>query len=162
MYLDRGCMRQTIARARSAGRRARKRGSGQCGGRLTSLKRQVLPTRRPKGLDPATLTGTEILPLLNHFTVPVAISTSSAASRTCSGSRKANIGTRCTSCGHGNSTAKDADAWVLHKPGVSAAIAGSRDGSHVKENAEASSLDLNGALDELEKLIPLGPTVVQP
>jgi aryl-alcohol dehydrogenase-like predicted oxidoreductase len=62
----------------------------------------------------------------------------------------------------GATVAQVAIAWVLHQPGVSAAIAGSRDGRHVKENAEASRLDLRGALDELEKLIPLGPTVVQP
>jgi aryl-alcohol dehydrogenase-like predicted oxidoreductase len=53
-------------------------------------------------------------------------------------------------------------AWVLHQPGVSAAIAGSRDGRHMKENAEASNLDLAGSLDELEKLIALGPTFIQP
>jgi hypothetical protein len=51
---------------------------------------------------------------------------------------------------------------VLHQRGVSAAIAGSRDGRHVRENAEASRLDLIGSLDKLEKLIPLGPTFAQP
>jgi aryl-alcohol dehydrogenase-like predicted oxidoreductase len=48
-------------------------------------------------------------------------------------------------------------AWVLRKPGVSAAIAGSRDGRHVAENAGESGLDIRGALGELEELIPLGP-----
>lgn len=62
----------------------------------------------------------------------------------------------------GATVAQLAIAWVLHQPGVSAAIAGSRDGRHVRDNAEASSLDLTGALDELEKLIPLGPTFAQP
>jgi hypothetical protein len=40
---------------------------------------------------------------------------------------------------------------------VSAAIAGSRDGRHVAENAAASALDIRDALAELEELIPLGP-----
>jgi aryl-alcohol dehydrogenase-like predicted oxidoreductase len=62
----------------------------------------------------------------------------------------------------GVTVAQLAIAWVLHQPGVSAAIAGSRDGRHVRENAEASSLALEGALDELEKLIPLGPTFAEP
>jgi aryl-alcohol dehydrogenase-like predicted oxidoreductase len=58
----------------------------------------------------------------------------------------------------GATVAQLAIAWVLQQPGVSAAIAGSRDGRHVHENAEASNLDLTGSLDELEKLIPMGPT----
>ena len=49
-------------------------------------------------------------------------------------------------------------AWLLHQPGVTAAIAGSGKGRHVRENAEAANLDLTGALGELEPLIPLGPT----
>ncbi len=61
----------------------------------------------------------------------------------------------------GATVAQLAIAWVLHQPGVSAAIAGSRDGRHVHENAEAANLDLAGALGELEKLIPLGPTFGQ-
>ncbi len=48
--------------------------------------------------------------------------------------------------------------WVLAQRGVSAAIVGSRDGRHMKENAAASDLDLSDALDELERSIPLGPT----
>jgi len=35
--------------------------------------------------------------------------------------------------------------WVLAQPGVSAAIVGSRDGGHIKENAAASELDLTDA-----------------
>jgi myo-inositol catabolism protein IolS len=58
----------------------------------------------------------------------------------------------------GVTVAQLAIAWVLHQPGVSAALAGSRDGRHVRENAEASTLDLTASLDELEALIPLGPT----
>ncbi len=59
----------------------------------------------------------------------------------------------------GVTVAQLALGWVLHQPGVSAALAGSRDGRHVRENAEASGLDLTGStLDELEALIPLGPT----
>jgi aryl-alcohol dehydrogenase-like predicted oxidoreductase len=57
----------------------------------------------------------------------------------------------------GVTVAQVAIAWVLHQPGVIAALAGSRDGRHVRENAEAAKLDLTGALDELEALIPLGP-----
>jgi len=48
-------------------------------------------------------------------------------------------------------------AWVLQQPGVVSAIAGSRNGGHVLENAEAALLDVTGVLDELEALIPLGP-----
>ena len=49
-------------------------------------------------------------------------------------------------------------AWVLHQPGVSSAIAGSRNGRHVAENAAASTLNLQHNLAELEQLIPLGPS----
>jgi myo-inositol catabolism protein IolS len=54
--------------------------------------------------------------------------------------------------------AQVAIAWVLHQRGVSAAIADSRDGRHVRENAQASELDLTLVIDELDELIPLGPT----
>jgi hypothetical protein len=40
---------------------------------------------------------------------------------------------------------------------VTAAIAGSRDGKHMEENAGAAALDLSAVLDEIEALIPLGP-----
>lgn len=59
----------------------------------------------------------------------------------------------------GATVAQVAIAWVLAQPGVSAAIAGSRDGRHMNENAEAAALDLTGVLDELDALIPMGPTV---
>jgi aryl-alcohol dehydrogenase-like predicted oxidoreductase len=55
------------------------------------------------------------------------------------------------------SVAQLAIAWVLHQPGVTATLAGSRHGLHVRENAEASRIDLGDSLDELERLIPLGP-----
>ncbi len=57
----------------------------------------------------------------------------------------------------GVSVAQLAIAWVLHHPGVTAALGGSRDGRHVNENANASRIDLTASLDELERLIPLGP-----
>ena len=47
-------------------------------------------------------------------------------------------------------------ARVLHHAGVSAAIAGSRDGRRVAENAAAAEITLGDALAELEALIPLG------
>jgi aryl-alcohol dehydrogenase-like predicted oxidoreductase len=58
---------------------------------------------------------------------------------------------------HGISVAQLALAWVLHQPGVAWALAGSRDGRHVHENAAAAAVDLRTSLDELEALIPLGP-----
>jgi aryl-alcohol dehydrogenase-like predicted oxidoreductase len=57
----------------------------------------------------------------------------------------------------GVTVAQLAIAWVLRQPGVSAAIAGSRSGGHVAENAAAADLDIGVALAELEELIPLGP-----
>lgn len=61
----------------------------------------------------------------------------------------------------GVTVAQLAIAWTLHQPGVVSAIAGSRDGRHVRENAEASMLDLTSSLNELEALIPLGPTFTE-
>jgi aryl-alcohol dehydrogenase-like predicted oxidoreductase len=58
----------------------------------------------------------------------------------------------------GATVAQVAIAWVLHQPGVTAAIAGSRDGGHMQENAGAADLDLSEVLTEIEELIPLGPT----
>jgi aryl-alcohol dehydrogenase-like predicted oxidoreductase len=60
----------------------------------------------------------------------------------------------------GATVAQVAIAWVLRQRGVSAAIAGSRDGRHVHENAQAAELDLSAVMDVLERLIPLGPTFV--
>jgi myo-inositol catabolism protein IolS len=49
-------------------------------------------------------------------------------------------------------------AWVLHQPGVTAAIAGSRSDMHTRENAAAARLELpDGVLTELEDLLRLGP-----
>jgi aryl-alcohol dehydrogenase-like predicted oxidoreductase len=57
------------------------------------------------------------------------------------------------------SLAELAIAWVLHQPGVTAAIAGSRNGNHMEENARAAALDLSTVLPEIEELIPLGPNL---
>lgn len=49
-------------------------------------------------------------------------------------------------------------AWNVHQPGVTAAIAGSRNPEHVRSNAEAGSVELDdGTLLELESILPLGP-----
>lgn len=58
----------------------------------------------------------------------------------------------------GATVAQLAIAWVLHQPGVDAAIAGSRSGRHMQENARAAELDLSDLLDEIDQLIPLGPS----
>jgi len=52
-------------------------------------------------------------------------------------------------------------AWVLHQPGVAAAIVGSHDGHHMRENADAADLDLTDVLPEIEELIPLGPAFAE-
>jgi aryl-alcohol dehydrogenase-like predicted oxidoreductase len=51
-------------------------------------------------------------------------------------------------------------AWVVHQPGVTSAIAGSRKPDHVRENAGTGDVDLDRAtLDEIEgEAIPLGPS----
>ena len=49
-------------------------------------------------------------------------------------------------------------AWNVHQPGVTGAIAGSRNPDHVRENAAAGELDLDQEiLDETESLLRLGP-----
>ena len=58
---------------------------------------------------------------------------------------------------HGVSVAQLALAWVLHQPGVAWALAGSRDGRHVQENAAAATLDVRALLGEFDAVIPLGP-----
>jgi aryl-alcohol dehydrogenase-like predicted oxidoreductase len=58
----------------------------------------------------------------------------------------------------GATVAQLAIAWVLHQPGVNCAIAGSRSGRHMDENAHAAELDLSEVLDEIQQLIPLGPS----
>lgn len=58
----------------------------------------------------------------------------------------------------GITTGQLALAWVAHQPGVTSAIAGSRNADHVRENAAAGDVELDRAtLEELEALIPLGP-----
>jgi aryl-alcohol dehydrogenase-like predicted oxidoreductase len=48
-------------------------------------------------------------------------------------------------------------AWNLHEPGVTGAIAGSRNPDHVRENAAAGGIDLGeDDLRELEDLLRLG------
>ena len=58
----------------------------------------------------------------------------------------------------GATVAQVAIAWVLHQKGVTAAIAGSRDGKHMEENAAAAALDLSAVLTEIAELIPRTPT----
>src|SRR5918996_1030512 len=50
-------------------------------------------------------------------------------------------------------------AWAVHQPGVTPAIAGSRNPGHVRDNAGAGDVELDQAtLDEIEReAIPLGP-----
>jgi len=49
-------------------------------------------------------------------------------------------------------------AWVIHQDGVTSAIAGSRNPTHVRENAAAGDLELDEkTLTEIEEIIPLGP-----
>jgi aryl-alcohol dehydrogenase-like predicted oxidoreductase len=50
-------------------------------------------------------------------------------------------------------------AWTVHQPGVTAAIAGSRNPDHVRENAGAGEVELDGAtVAELEEILRLGPS----
>lgn len=50
-------------------------------------------------------------------------------------------------------------AWAVDQPGVTAAIAGSRNPDHARENAEAGAVDLSPeVLEEIEReALPLGP-----
>jgi aryl-alcohol dehydrogenase-like predicted oxidoreductase len=58
----------------------------------------------------------------------------------------------------GVTAAEVALAWVIAQPGVTAAIAGSRNPKHVAENARAGDLELDDAtLAELEEMLALGP-----
>ncbi len=58
----------------------------------------------------------------------------------------------------GATVAQVALAWVWHQPGVTSAIAGSRNARHVQENVAAGDVDLDEAtLAEIEALTPLGP-----
>jgi aryl-alcohol dehydrogenase-like predicted oxidoreductase len=56
-------------------------------------------------------------------------------------------------------TGQLAIAWNLHQPGVSSAIVGSRNPEHVRANARAGDLPIDPeTLEQLEELLPLGPT----
>lgn len=58
----------------------------------------------------------------------------------------------------GIDTAQLALAWNVHQPGVTAAIAGSRNPEHVRANAAAGDVELDeDVLSELEALLSLGP-----
>lgn len=49
-------------------------------------------------------------------------------------------------------------AWTVHQPGVTSAIAGSRNPDHARQNAGAGEAELpREVLDEIEELLPLGP-----
>jgi aryl-alcohol dehydrogenase-like predicted oxidoreductase len=49
-------------------------------------------------------------------------------------------------------------AWTVHQPGVTSAIAGSRNPDHVRSNAVSGDVVLDTAtLDELEQVLKLGP-----
>jgi aryl-alcohol dehydrogenase-like predicted oxidoreductase len=59
----------------------------------------------------------------------------------------------------GCTAAQVALAWNVHQRGVTAALAGSRNPDHVRENAAAGSIALDPErLAALDALIPLGPT----
>ena len=49
-------------------------------------------------------------------------------------------------------------AWTFHQPGATSAIAGSRNPTHVRENAAAGDVELDHkTLTEIEEVLPLGP-----
>ena len=59
----------------------------------------------------------------------------------------------------GVTVAQLALAWTWHQPGVTSAIAGSRDPDHVRQNAAAADLELDDqTLQELEDALRLGPS----
>lgn len=59
----------------------------------------------------------------------------------------------------GFTLAQVALAWNVHQEGVTGTLAGSRNPTHVRENAGAASiLFTEGQMAELDALIPLGPT----
>jgi aryl-alcohol dehydrogenase-like predicted oxidoreductase len=58
----------------------------------------------------------------------------------------------------GISVSQLALAWIFRQPGVTSAIAGSRNPRHVRDNAEAGRVELDeDTLREIEDIIPLGP-----
>ena len=56
----------------------------------------------------------------------------------------------------GATVAQLAIGWVLHQPGVDAAVVGSGSGRHIEESAAAAGLDLSDVLQDIERLILLG------
>ncbi len=59
----------------------------------------------------------------------------------------------------GATVAQLALAWNFHQPGVTSAIAGSRNPEHVAHNAGAGDIDLDAlTLEELEGVLALGPS----
>ena len=51
-------------------------------------------------------------------------------------------------------------AWNVHQPGVTSAIAGTRNPSHVRSNADAGDVELDAStLQELEAVLRLGPSL---
>ena len=67
-------------------------------------------------------------------------------------------GTRAMAEDIGCTLAQLALAWNIRQSGVTATLAGSRNPAHVRENAEAASIELTDVrLAELDALIPLGP-----
>ena len=60
---------------------------------------------------------------------------------------------------HGATLAQLALAWNAHQPGVTSAIAGSRDPAHVRANAEAGDLELDGGtLAEIDAILSRDPS----
>ena len=59
---------------------------------------------------------------------------------------------------HDRSPSQLALAWTFHQNGVTSAIAGSRNATHMRENAAAGSVELDDkTLAEIEEILPLGP-----
>lgn len=67
-------------------------------------------------------------------------------------------GLRSLAAGLNATVAQVAIAWVLHQPGVDAALAGTRSPDRAADNTAAMTLDLNHELADLEHLIILGPS----
>jgi aryl-alcohol dehydrogenase-like predicted oxidoreductase len=62
----------------------------------------------------------------------------------------------------GVTTAQLALAWTFHQPGVTSAIAGSRNPGHVRQNAAAGDLELDDkTLQEIEGVLELGPSFAE-
>ena len=59
----------------------------------------------------------------------------------------------------GCTLAQVAIAWNLHQPGVTAALAGTRNPAHIRDDAAAAAIELTeDQLAELDTLISMGPT----